>query len=426
MQSAKIIDSNMSHTIREEEPVTARVITFNCLSPHYAHKEWFPMAKTKFIDEKYRLDKLCKLIKSWMKSNFIIALQELCVIWHEQVVKICQEMSYHMTYTSYSDGKMGVGIMFPVRYYALLGTDICCPHDEIAQRKSRLLSLVTSNQTELQNAHAIAHAIRDAENPTKPFANPQVTLLLRMFNRGLDTSTELIVSTYHAPCRFANGVFMICHAHRVTEHLRELYDKWANNYERVGFAEPKTIATMFMGDTNSITMNMAYKIWTSGNNVDRVISKDDVQEDIQEDIQDDVQEDTSDHSESADPGVTIEEQDYDPFVDSNKTPCDQYEAVRMAYRSIGIDFDHVVNLRSAYYALNHCEPPFTNVKIADPQDSATENFIETIDYILISTNVNVKSSIVGLTPKDGRSIEAYPNAICPSDHLPLSASLIIT
>lgn len=405
----------------DEIPDTARVITFNCLSPHYAYKEWFPQVREKYIEEKYRLDKLCKLIKSWMKGSYIIGLQELCDTWQKRLLPLCSQNSYHMTYTAYSEGKMGVAILFPTSGYELLDTDIIVPHDLLVERKGALSGVVTSSTIERNNAHAVAGAIRDAENPTKPFVNTQITLLLRVLRNGGDAKKELIVSTYHAPCRFTNQIFMICHAHRVTEHLRTLYDRWTTESDERGYLEPESISTVFLGDMNTVSTNLGYSVLTSGTR-DRSVtpSGDGLSSDSRFGKQsvDDVIDDVVDDSDSSDSSDS-----YDPFAD-NGVPQTPYEAVRMAYANIGVDFDYDASLVSAHYELEGREPTFTNVKKADPKEGG-DDFIETIDYILISQSVSVISSIVGLTPKPGKAVSAFPNAICPSDHLPLSASLTI-
>jgi len=74
-------------------------------------------------------------------------------------------------------------------------------------------------------------------------------------------------------------------------------------------------------------------------------------------------------------------------------------------------------LESAHFKLHNKEPNYTNVNLKD-------KFINCIDYIFISDNIDVMSCITGLTVSNP-NITSYPNGLCPSDHVPLSASLLI-
>ena len=74
-------------------------------------------------------------------------------------------------------------------------------------------------------------------------------------------------------------------------------------------------------------------------------------------------------------------------------------------------------LESAFFKCHNKEPAYTNVSLKD-------KFINCIDYIFINEGIQVMSCITGLTVDNPQNV-SYPNGLCPSDHVPLSASLFI-
>lgn len=88
------------------------------------------------------------------------------------------------------------------------------------------------------------------------------------------------------------------------------------------------------------------------------------------------------------------------------------------YSVLNENFCDVPNFKSGYKLANGSEAKFTNVYI---NESKNIRFKDTIDYILLSPGIYAMSSVVGLIPKK----DITPNAICPSDHLPLSITIRI-
>ena len=74
-------------------------------------------------------------------------------------------------------------------------------------------------------------------------------------------------------------------------------------------------------------------------------------------------------------------------------------------------------LESAFFKCHNKEPVYTNVSLKD-------KFINCIDYIFINEGIQVMSCITGLTVDNPQNV-SYPNGLCPSDHVPLSASLFV-
>ena len=369
---------------------SARVITFNCLTPYYAREEWFPGVKPKFLDSKYRLQRLKTLLQSWFKVNFIIALQELNDEWSNIVAEFCKTNNYHFVYSTYSGGVMGVGIAYPLNHYTLIAQDIFNAPAAARAKVQRMAETLANNKEvngddlnddnetiPLPTERAMKKMVRSfaaAEN--KAFENSMVSILLRAFSKGADTEVEFLVSTYHVPCRFTTPLFMGAQVREVLARQSEPIDSLFPNIDResMGLSPPAKIIPILMADCNITPDKFEYHVMVG---------------DIEEDL--------------------------------------DLQNMGLAYEAIGIPFRPYDQRVSVFVKNTGSEPNFTNVKFADPNVQNSEDFIETIDYILIphDAQVEIKSTKLGLTPPEGQPIRPYPNAICPSDHLPLSASLVV-
>ena len=89
------------------------------------------------------------------------------------------------------------------------------------------------------------------------------------------------------------------------------------------------------------------------------------------------------------------------------------------YSSIGINIFDGISFKSSHKIIHNKEPKYTNICI-----QTDKIFVECLDYILINNQIDVRSCTVGLTVPEPLTTP-YPNALCPSDHVPLSASLRI-
>lgn len=369
--------------------VTPRLITFNCLSPYYARPEWLNGVQEKYLDPDYRLQRLEHLMKdSWFKVNFIIALQELDANWSDRIRKLCEENNYNLVYSSYFDGHMGVGIAYPINHYQLITSDI---FDAPGSARSHIekMSMILNNsdvldKLDVKSVNSMKNIVRSfssAENKT--FMNSLVSVLLRAKLKGHDSSVELLVTTYHMPCRFTEPIYMMCQAREMLAHQNELIEFYKSpdftTRQSMGFSYPTQIVPIIVADCNIGPKEPAYQILTQSKK------------------------------------CLISNRNIDQIIDQ----------IMEAYSKIGVDFLAYSEMRSAFVMATGFEPKFTNVKLADPNNFKSVDFIETIDYILVPSNVKVKSVRLGLVPKNDSQICAYPNAICPSDHLPLSASICI-
>lgn len=365
------LKSNQESNTNPDTIVTGRFITFNCLTPQYARSDWFPGSDNKYLSEGYRKEKLKQLLRSFFKVNFVIALQEFCEAWNVEIQQLCQENNYTLVYKSYKDGVMGVGILYPHNHYNLLATDFHCPPNDVAHKIKR----IESNNSQSDSMKRLINEYKLAEN--KKVDNLIVSVLLRCLVKGNDTGKEVIVSTYHMPCRFSYIRYMVCQTQEVLISMKKLLSMWETDevVDRKNYEMPTSISTVLMGDFNIHPKTMSYKVLTNS------LDNDNIPEEVQD--------------------------------------------VMNSYEYLNIKLNDIYNLRSAHFALKETEPEFTNVKLKNPDEEKSSDFIECLDYIMISEKVEVKSVQVGLTPKLGEPVRAYPNAICPSDHLPLSASLIL-
>lgn len=96
------------------------------------------------------------------------------------------------------------------------------------------------------------------------------------------------------------------------------------------------------------------------------------------------------------------------------------EHIITSFKKMDIDITKIfTSFNSAHCVSQKKEPKYTNVCLKE-----TNSFVDCIDYIFINENVSVMSCMTGLTVSDPYTT-SYPNGLCPSDHIPLSASLFI-
>lgn len=347
-----------------------RFITFNVLSPHYAKQYQFPLCKPEHLDRLNRLNRLMILLESWFRASFVISLQELCVEWKDSIRKLCKVNSYKMIYKTHHGGKMGVAILYPNNTYRLIAMDVynfpkAVRQDIMLMRK---ISSVNSknNFIDKEALDAVIDSHTKAEN--RPFDNCALTVLLQR----LDRPVEVQITTAHAPCRFTEHYYMALQLHAILRRMSELRSVW-EHYPRM-YKKPVNSSQILMGDFNTIPSFDEYGLL---NNSDLKYS-------------------------------------------GNKTIQVILRALVEIY---GESMPQFPTLCSAYSNRHGSEPQYTNVKIVDDWDDDTQNFMGTTDYIFVSPNVEVRDAMVGLTPKPGERIKPYPNAICPSDHLSLSATI---
>lgn len=113
------------------------------------------------------------------------------------------------------------------------------------------------------------------------------------------------------------------------------------------------------------------------------------------------------------------EKHYRYFTEDFTETHEEYKRLREFYSDNEHKLDITTGIRSAYRVLHGKEPEYTNVS-----KQPDKTFVECLDYIFIMGDISVDSSLVGLKV-DNPAYVCYPNGLCPSDHLPLSATLSI-
>lgn len=373
-----------------------RVITFNLLSPEVLSSEsvtmFYPNIRKNYLDFANRAEKTKKLMLSWMKVNFIICVQEMSTQWKDTLSTFFEENGYGFCSEVYSGGKMGVGISFPLQHYDLLDVDtFTCGkfikpiYKEIQKNNSQQKQEDDSSQlSDNLKTTSLAASSPRSPRPSKTESmiteleyasdskNVLISVLLSSKYYGKKINKNFVVSTFHMPCRYKYKYFLCSHIHALKVHLGDLTQKWNADHG-------DTISTILCGDFNITPKSPEYKYLVGLNY------------------------------------TSHELKGFDDDTESSRFIVDMTDA----YQQIGQNLFAGMQLRSTHKTLHTKEPEYTNVMV-----QKDNTFVECLDYILINDQVDIRSCTVGLSVKDPASAPC-PNGLCPSDHLPLSASLRI-
>jgi mRNA deadenylase 3'-5' endonuclease subunit Ccr4 len=379
---------------------TLRVITFNLLSSDYATPEFFPYVEKHYLDFAPRVEKVKKLLKSWMKVNFIICLQEVNTLWENTLEDFFSENNYILHSETYANNKLGVGIAYPFNHYTLLDIDnfVCgsyikTKYDAMGQLQREDIDNYENIMVELSNASESKNVLISALFGVKKYG--------QLINK------NVIVSVYHMPCKFQYNFFMASHIHAIKSQLNTLYFKW------------NPIASKVMGrvyekhesiqSSDRIMSSACYREQTNSQNHSIIDKKLNCSIILVGDF-------NIMPSNVMYKFLTGESYSDDELQNDAKCIKELYQV----YSHIGCDlFVEGINLRSAHKLFHGTEPSYTNVCLQHKK-----TFVDCIDYILISDNTNVLSCTLGLTVSNPTTTP-YPNGLCPSDHIPVSASLFI-
>ena len=349
------IRSNFLHDIR--------VITFNLLSPEITSSHFFPTVRKINLDFTKRTERTKKLMQSWIKVNFIICTQEMSARWKDVLEPFFVENEYGFIYDIYSSGKMGVGIAYPLKHYDLIDVNkfTCSQIIEPIYNSFKQL-LIKSSDTQSEKILTEFESASESKNTL-------LSLLLKAKHFGKSINKNLIVSTYHMPCRYNLKYFMCAHIHAIKVHLQDLLLIWNTQYEN-------TLSVIVTGDFNITAKSSEYNYFV---------------------------------------GIDIE-------TDSellDNTAETFIKDLTNLYLAINKNLFGGIKLKSTHKTLHNKEPLYTNICI-----QGEKHFVECLDYILINDQIDIRSCTVGLSVEDPINTP-YPNKLCPSDHLPLSASLRI-
>jgi mRNA deadenylase 3'-5' endonuclease subunit Ccr4 len=388
-------DKKYSDKINSDTLHDVRIITFNLLSPEFALDEYYPFVRKTHLDFHNRVEKTKQLMRSWMKVNFIICVQEMSIQWKKELGAFFADNKYGFCGDVYSGEKMGIGIAYPLQHYELLVVDKFSCGDYINTIYEKLEKLNDDNdkkklsdeknEQEVLRLDLRLKKIDELISPTKKTIinkdlltelqyateskNIMLSVLLKAKYFGNDIKKNLIVSTYHMPCRFKYKYYLAAHIHALKMHVRDLTAYWNELYG-------STLSSVLAGDFNIIANSPLYNLLTG---------------------------------------------QYNDFNESKKDQESNTIFVEMTnvYALVSENLFGGAQLRSTHKTLHTKEPNYTNVNLQEET-----RFIECLDYILINENIDIRSCRVGLTVTNPE-VTPYPNGLCPSDHLPLSASLRI-
>jgi len=195
--------------------------------------------------------------------------------------------------------------------------------------------------------------------------NLMLNMLLRCRNN--KHPTNFIVSTYHMPCKYLTPYVIHMHILGIRHFLNHLIEYYA-------VYDIKSI--VLAGDMNITPSSQLYQMW---GNLDHLMN--------------------------------------DP-MDGKLEEMNEINQMIHLIKENQL-CKNLIELVSVFKKNGLPEPEYTNVSI-----QKMRVFIGTIDYILITQPITCKSCVVGLTVSDPLG-SGYPNGLSPSDHLPLSASLLI-
>lgn len=362
-----------------------------------------------------RLSRICRKLKTEMDKKSVIALQEVSLEWAGELHAFFASQQYYFVTGLYGrkfDGRMGVGIAFPMTEFTLAGSDIHClsDNDDVGLGKRRFMATYWKEAADR--------------------INQAVSVRLRHKGSG----NSFVVSTYHMPCLFRMPKTMLIHSALLLRHVQSLAQ-----------GDPYAI----LGDFNSPPSSPIYRYVTCGAEAVAAEIKEMNSLTIVESPAAAVQTgssafflDTSNGVPSAGAacqiatGSTNVDEGAAADVIANATNAADAAAVRsdkeivapltpdaMASRVTASvpDFPwDIVPLRSAYAVFNGAEPDFTNY--AQVRDDPP--FIGTLDYIFLSPHWNVKNVRHLEIRQNVRG--PLPTAVEPSDHVLISATVSTT
>lgn len=358
--------------------IANRIITFNCLSPYYTSNEYFPNCNPKHLSKNYRIKKLIERLSGWVKSEseYIICLQEVCGEWSQIILEYFKNNEYIFYYVNYSDNKMGVGIAFPHKHYKLINKDLFTPSESAKNKVEKVYEYCLANSSENVNLESSAANDTIDDNSIDVIDNYNIedltTICGEYYEGGNSDNVQLTLILgikTNKKTKISNMQKLIVS----TYHSPCKYDNnpqmILNIRESMGHLwnislQYKTPYIIYCGDFNVVKNSNIYFDLLN----------------------------------------TIYNYTYDMMIYTD------------FYRVLEEDLSSFPKFVSSHYMCNGYEPEFTNIHVNE-----TSNFKDTLDYILVTSDIELKSSRVGLIPEN----DITPNAICPSDHLPLSATFAL-
>ena len=377
--------------------IAARVVSYNLLSSRLSSPSYYTHNKSKDLDAKTRFERIQAKFDDEIPKSPIICVQEVPIDWQGDLHVYFQKKGYNFVdalYGSYFNGFMGVGIAYPYSKYDLVGASIHCVSDGKKWPREPQPSTVSQCfygvydwliKTPISIVYSVItwlvrplgalgfskvwpfnrkyYPQEDAFAHAKRRNNRMVTLQLKPKDT---TTTEEAESKDESNSSSTAGTFFVSTYHMpcafYNPPVMVIHSALAAQIvQKTAGSAPYILA----GDFNIKPGDAAYKLLTEG-----------------------------------------ELDESDPSYPTPKP----YDSWRPKLKE---------GMRSSYKEKNGKEPLFTNYA----QTRGSEEFIDTLDYIFLSSHIDV-SSVMSL-PSKSELGGPLPNAEEPSDHLMIAADLQI-
>lgn len=353
---------------------SVKVVTYNLLSSSLSAASYFYKCKPEFCDPNNRMETILGKLDAEIGDGAIICLQEVSHKFAGELHTYFSQNDYYFMTASHGNkfnGYMGQGLAVPLAKFDIEEVDTTKIADTKRTPRKKPISAAQSVYNYMMKiVEFFLRLVKAWEEKEKSWNlalwrhNQMLSVRLKFKNGKNSDTRSFVVGTYHMPCMFRKPEVMNIHSALSAQHIRKF-----------AAGDPY----IFCGDFNFKPGSSMYELMTAGS-IDTM------------------------HPESPPPM----EDDESGWTCAVKPP-----------------------LESAYKQFNGTEPDFTNLAwVANDSDA----FCDTLDYIFLSNSnddtgghdCDWTTTAVGQLPlrNDIKEV-SFPSQTEPSDHLLLSATLIL-
>eukprot|EP00929_Paragymnodinium_shiwhaense_P122819 TRINITY_DN9597_c0_g1_i1.p1 TRINITY_DN9597_c0_g1~~TRINITY_DN9597_c0_g1_i1.p1 ORF type:complete len:561 (+),score=111.84 TRINITY_DN9597_c0_g1_i1:108-1790(+) len=376
-------------------PNTVEVVSWNVLSSHLSKKDYYWHNKEDDLDPKARLQRVLRKLEAQVERGAVICLQEVSTTWSSQFHVFFQQRGYHMVYSHYGNklnGYMGVAVAFPNAQYELRDVSIQRISETVYMNKAWAQPNGNESSTSQLQLDAQHEAVLDVAGY---FSSPHFDPRGASGNTGPDAAEET-----EADGGIDEEFPVIDHWAYSRSRQNTMVAVKLSSKDRIGAASPVVVATYHMPCAYFAPPVMVIHAALAAQYAFRFAA--------------------------GDPVVLAGDFNFKPgaapyqLLTAGSLPANHraHPGAAPAYWHQDWRLERgLQKLKSAYESLGR-EPQFTNY--AWVRDD-TDPFVGTLDYIFVSTDVNVVD--VGRLPDRRECPSPLPTQAQPSDHLMVSAVL---
>ena len=392
-----------------------RVVSYNLLSSHLAQPTHHTKCDPEHLDANNRFPKILAKLQEQIDDHssiednkeavpVVFCLQEVSHDWAKQLHIFFAQRGYHFITALYGkkfNGYMGIGTAYPIQYFDTLDVDLCRLSDKRQGSWPRpprdieptLLSKVISIPKIILNSFIKTAQYVGLKSSHKPAEDPWqkaeyrynefiAVKLLRKASGNISTA-PIWIGNYHMPCAFREPAVMTLHCDLVAQRIQSLAtsslqenarNENYNDSTSSTSSNDNNVAFILAGDFNVMPDSPQYNLLTTG-----ILDKEESEEN---------------------------ELSYPPI-------------------KFGYQWESsICKMKSAYALYNGGkESDFTN--FAHNGALSNESFIGTLDYIFLSDKHHWKVKDVQKLKQHRNDVHdgPFPNAIEPSDHVLIAATL---